>query len=378
MSEWQHTYPAYLENYVIYADESVEKAASKFFGNREMLVVLDEQERFLGTISLRRIKTIYGNPDFTIRDICNYSARYVLNCEDKEELYQKVFSVITRGDENFSLVPVIDEDRRLIDIVSQKFLLWKQYYSMNALPRIHYAKCIYDAAKEAKMLGYKSISVLEIGVAGGTGLAICEFHSRAVSRLLNIEIQVYGFDMGTGLNKGVDYRDIPSEWTENSFQMNVDLLKRRLRYAKLILGDIAETGKAFFDTYAPAPIGCMMIDVDQYTPTVHALQMLEQEHKWFLPRVHMYFDDILPDHSENTGEGLAVKEFNRSHETMDISPESYAPYIIGSSDIHLYHIKTCYRYDHPAFNQTWQRNPNKKFENRQFCYFDETELSGCQ
>ena len=51
----------------------------------------------------------------------------------------------------------------------------------------------------AKKLGHRRVSVLEFGVAGGRGLIDLEYHAREVSRELEIEIDVYGFDTGSGL-----------------------------------------------------------------------------------------------------------------------------------------------------------------------------------
>jgi len=47
---------------------------------------------------------------------------------------------------------------------------------INALKRMQYAYICFHAAKLGKKLGYKKISIIEYGVAGGQGLLILEEH----------------------------------------------------------------------------------------------------------------------------------------------------------------------------------------------------------
>jgi hypothetical protein len=53
-----------------------------------------------------------------------------------------------------------------------------------------------------------------------------------------------------------------------------------------------------------------------------AFQIFEGEGKYFLPRLSMYFDDIIgSDHSDFTGERLAMADFNSRAQNAKISPD---------------------------------------------------------
>ena len=104
-------------------------------------------------------------------------------------------------------------------------------------------------------------------------------------------IDIYGFDNAIGLPPPKDYRDCPYLWSRGSFKMDEDNLRSKLKDSKLILGDISETSKTFFEKYNPAPIGAVIYDFDFYTSTVQALKMLENDSKFYLPRVFNYFDN---------------------------------------------------------------------------------------
>jgi len=189
--------------------------------------------------------------------------------------------------------------------------------------RPHYAYCVYQSAMLARRLRYRSISVIEFGVAGGNGLVALERHALEVSRALGIEIEVYGFDTGQGLPPPYDYRDLPYHWRSGFFQMEQERLERRLRFAKLVLGDIRETSGSFFSIHHPSPIAAVMYDLDFYSSTVAALNMLETEEGYRLPRIFCYFDDIIGSevelYNDFTGVRLAIEEFNRSHAQMKFS-----------------------------------------------------------
>jgi hypothetical protein len=194
---------------------------------------------------------------------------------------------------------------------------YQQRLQIGAVERPHYGYCVYQAAMLAKKLGYPRISVLEFGVAGGRGLLNLEYHARQVESLLSIEIEIYGFDTGEGLPKPSDYRDLPYHWKEGFFNMDIPHLRSKLKRAKLIIGDIAGTAKSFLEEYNPAPIAAVMHDFDFYSSTALALQMFDEDEKYFLPRVYCYFDDTVGTETElyndYTGERLAINEFNQTH-----------------------------------------------------------------
>ncbi|MDP3920765.1 MAG: hypothetical protein Q8R76_08175 [Candidatus Omnitrophota bacterium] len=196
-----------------------------------------------------------------------------------------------------------------------------------ALERPHYGYCVYNAALLAKKLGHKRISILEFGVAGGEGLRSLEYHATQVSRLLSIEIELYGFDTGTGLPDPVDYRDLPYHWQEGFFRMDVEKLKGSLKRAKLVVGDIADTVKTFTATYNPAPIAAIMFDLDFYSSTTASFEIFNIPRSYYLPRVFCYFDDVLGGNVElynsYTGVLLAIKEFNEGRDEKKIDRAHY-------------------------------------------------------
>ena len=96
---------------------------------------------------------------------------------------------------------------------------------INALKRMQYAYICFHAAKLGKKLGYKKISIIEYGVAGGQGLLILEEHIKEIEKFFDIEIDVYGFDTGEGLPDPIDYRDLPYHWKKGFYSMNQDAFK---------------------------------------------------------------------------------------------------------------------------------------------------------
>jgi hypothetical protein len=205
------------------------------------------------------------------------------------------------------------------------------------LPYSYYAKGLMSAGQNAKTHGYNRISAIEFGVAGGRGLIHLGIYAREVQKLYGIQIDVYGFDTGEGMLEPSGYADAPQAWKAGDYKMDIERLKAELDTEVLVLGDVCETTKQFLDEYNPAPIGFISVDVDQYTPTVAILDMLLQDHKFFLPTMRIYFDD-LRDYLEFQGEALAIKEFNSRSEHIKITPED-----INKS------LKYCNRFQHPKF-----------------------------
>ena len=110
-----------------------------------------------------------------------------------------------------------------------------------------------------------------------------EYHAQQTSKLLDIDIDIYGFDIAEGLPEPLDYRDLPYQWKKGFYKMDVPTLQARLKKAKLVLGDIKDTSKYFFEKYNPAPIGAIAHDLDFYSSTVAALNMLAADERNYLP-----------------------------------------------------------------------------------------------
>ncbi len=186
---------------------------------------------------------------------------------------------------------------------------------IDGLDRTYYGYCLLQAANEAKKLGIRRISTMEFGVAGGHGLINLEKHAEQISRITGVEIDVYGFDMGSGLPAPLDYRDLPYIWEKGFYKMDAPTLRKKIKNStQLIIGDVSSTIPRFIKKKI-APIGFIAFDLDFYTSTKDAFLLFEAEKSKLLPRIFCYFDDVIGTdeeiHSEYGGELLAISEFNK-------------------------------------------------------------------
>jgi hypothetical protein len=186
--------------------------------------------------------------------------------------------------------------------------------------RPSYVWGVAQGAALAKVLGQQEISVLEFGVAGGAGLIALENIAKAVSKLTNVEIEVVGFDTGTGLPPPADVRDQPNLWYSGQLPMDKQKLSARLERAKLHIGPVKDTLGDFIHD-RPPPVAFVSFDMDLYSSTRDALRIFEADHTYLLPRVFSYFDDIFGyTFNEFCGERLAIDEFNNNHTSTKICP----------------------------------------------------------
>lgn len=189
---------------------------------------------------------------------------------------------------------------------------------LEAVPRPSYGFCMYYAALEAKMLGYRRIAGLEFGVDKGNGLTKMEWHAREIERVTGVQYEIYGFDTGKGLPPPASAYDLPYEWSEGFFAMDINEVKKELKTAKLVIGDIKDTAPQFLNK-CDVPIACAMFDLDYHSSTVSALKVFEGDASHYLPRVYCYFDDIIGNGlnpvNDEVGQTRAILEFNRSHNT---------------------------------------------------------------
>jgi len=184
-------------------------------------------------------------------------------------------------------------------------------------PYPHYAFGVYWAAFNARQLGIPRITVIEFGVAGGRGLVALERASAEIERALGVEIDVLGFDSGSGMPRPRDYRDLPYVWNEGFFPMDEDKLRAKLTSARLFLGEVGETIAEWLASGPRAPLGFISFDLDYYTSTKAAFSVFQQPSAGYLPRVICYFDDVASSNlslmNEHVGELLAIKEFNAAN-----------------------------------------------------------------
>ncbi len=220
--------------------------------------------------------------------------------------------------------------------------------------RPNYTWGILHAAYLARALGGSRISAIEFGVAGGNGLLAMEQAAEWIEPIFGIGIDVHGFDTGSGLPEPRDYRDAPNLYTRTAFRMDVDKLRKRLTLARLHLGLIEETVMTFMAS-RPAPVGFISFDVDYYSSTLHAFQLLEAPEALLLPRIHCYFDDTVGfTHSDFTGERLAIAEFNGSHSLRKICPIYGLRYFLPRELANQYWVDSMYLvhvFDHRLYGR---------------------------
>ena len=197
--------------------------------------------------------------------------------------------------------------------------------------------------------------MIEFGVAGGGGLLMLEHHAREVERLIpSVKIETYGFDTGIGLPPPTDYRDLPFHWREGFFAMDRQLLEAKVSRSKLIFGNISDTIDTFTQTYDPAPVGAIAIDVDLYSSTKAALKIFQAAPRYLLPRVLCFFDDVMGGDidlmSDYTGERLAISEFNAENELKKLSP-AYHLRVLDGGEAWRHQVWVAHLFDHPRYNQ---------------------------
>lgn len=242
---------------------------------------------------------------------------------------------------------------RVLDSVFN-FLGYETKLRVRSITRSQYGFGLLHAGRLAARLGIPRISALEFGVAGGNGLLALEDHARRVSQETGVQIDIYGFDSGSGLPAPTDFRDMPYAWEQGFYAMDVDKLKNRLTSAKLILGDVRDTVQHFGDTN-PAPIGFIAFDLDYYSSTTAALGVLELPFEQLLPRVFCYFDDVAGGpsycYNEFTGELLAINEFNQSHDDRKLAQIAGLRHNFSSLPA-LWHeqIYVAHLFNHPSYS----------------------------
>jgi hypothetical protein len=228
--------------------------------------------------------------------------------------------------------------------------------ALDAVERPWYAHGLYAAAELAKLLGEGATSAIEFGVAYGDGLVAMERLASEISERLKVQIHVFGFDSGVGLPIESDYRDLPCVWKKGLYKMDVAAVHGRLKSARLILGDVAETVPRFLEAGGFPPIGFIAFDLDYYTSTREALRIFNGPDSCYLPRVLSYFDDIMSGEQQyycaDVGELLAIQEFNsgatRNHRIRPINGwrRSFLLQPAWAEAVWAYH-----RFDHSRYNQ---------------------------
>jgi hypothetical protein len=164
---------------------------------------------------------------------------------------------------------------------------------------------------------------LEFGVASGDGLISMARIAERVTKATGVEINVVGFDTGTGLPPPRDYRDHPEYYATSDYPpIDKERLKATLpRNYSIVYGDINDTVREFLD-HLSGVVGFVSIDVDYYWSARESLRILSaQEPEKYLPVIPVYFDDVLRETMNSScGELLSIAEFNATNPMRRIEP----------------------------------------------------------
>lgn len=229
-----------------------------------------------------------------------------------------------------------------------------------------YAYALALAANLAVRLGVQRWTALELGVAGGNGLLELEGLAALIEQRVDTTIDIFGFDLGSGMPSPIDYRDMPYIWKKGFYQMDEAALRSRLTRASLLMGDVRTTGPAFIDVLQ-SPLGVLSFDLDYYSSTQHAMEsLLQAPAESYLPRAVCYFDDTVGPHeelhSEWTGELLAIKQFNDEHDDRKLARINGLRYkrlpVIGEwlEGLYVLHL-----FDHPLYNNYIYSEADRQF-----------------
>jgi hypothetical protein len=208
-----------------------------------------------------------------------------------------------------------------------------------------YALGLAHGVKEAILCGYEQLAAVEFGVFFGIGLRHLCRAAQFFRDDLGISINVYGFDSAAGLPALTGgYKDHPELFHEGAFVLpDQDALRATLPdFCELIIGDVAHTVSGFRAKLADRQLAFAAYDLDLYSSTKSALELLKFDAGCYLPAVPLYFDDMedaLPL-SDWAGEKLAIREFNKENQIRKIDRKSRQVF-------HIPHFHVCQIFDHP-------------------------------
>ena len=191
----------------------------------------------------------------------------------------------------------------------------QQYYlsliKCGRLPRPHYALGVFLSAYLAKELNIRKISILEFGCWKGEGLFDLEIFVNDIEKIIDVEIEIYGFEGGEGLPESNDYKDRLYQFSPGDMKTGDANYFNALQRAKTFFGEFKETVIEFGNS-DHAPIGCIFNDADYFSSTLDSFEVLKNPKK-LLPKTYLYFDDINFS-SSFTGELGAINQFNKLNE----------------------------------------------------------------
>ncbi len=170
--------------------------------------------------------------------------------------------------------------------------------------------------------GLRGITAIEFGVAGGKGLLEMQNYAGAIEPSTGVAVNVVGFDIGSGLPSFIgDYRDHPDQWKPGDYALSQADLTGKLvaTRSRLIIGNVKKTVPKFLKNEDIFPVGFISFDLDLYSSTRDALEILRSPKRKMLRQTPLYFDDLdLVSTHRWAGELLAIEEFNRTCDVVKI------------------------------------------------------------
>lgn len=224
---------------------------------------------------------------------------------------EKYFSLINRV--HYSLFKIFKTNNYYLNLIKK-----------GKLPRPHYALGMFLSAFLAKELKIKKISVLEFGCWKGEALFDMEIFANDIEKLLNVNIEIYGFEGGDGLPQSKDFKDRLYQFSPGEMKTGFDNYFNKLNKTKTFFGEFKNTVNQFTNTNH-APIGCIFNDADYFSSTLESFEVLKDSKK-MMPKVYLYFDD-LNFSSSFTGELGAINEFNKKNNTQIECIPEFAEYL---------------------------------------------------
>lgn len=137
-------------------------------------------------------------------------------------------------------------------------------------------------------------------------------YKNEIEKIIDIKIDLVGFDTGKGMPRTNDYRDFPDKYHEGDFPM-IDKDKIKALDCEMVFGDLKKTIPSYKKKLTKnSPIGFFAMDVDIYSATKNALNLFKESPEFYLPFVFCYFDESSGRHhfTKFAGELLAIDEFN--------------------------------------------------------------------
>lgn len=209
--------------------------------------------------------------------------------------------------------------------------------------RPHYALSAAYGVIQAQRCGYTKLAFVELGVGMGYGLkSMCDIAAH-YQKVTGIQIEVFGFDNATGLPAPTDYRDHPEIWSQGQFNLGdpANLVSELPPFCHLIVGDIANTIGQLEGMLNGAKLGFVVLDVDYYSSSKHALKIFNMSPDCYVPAVPMYADDTeaLVMYNPWQGEELAMNECNQ---------ENAMRKILRRKDSNIMNFNLVHILDHPV------------------------------